>query len=219
MQTRAIILLTFISAGWGPTLNAQEKGPCPNVYPNPQLGHYADLEYIDDEQGRVAIRFAVIGEQDVEGETHYWIEVLSAPPAIQGTLIAQMLVPSYPFDQEEIKEYIVQMPGAAPQRVPGELIQMMDASAAPGPSWEEKCAAADDLGIEEVTVQGQTYQARHFRIGGEDEGEVWIADVPFGLVKWVMAESQMELLGFGDDAKSSITGEPVDIQIPQRDRP
>lgn len=216
-----IVFLTSAVASsiWGGLLSGQGPGPCPNVYPHPQVGHYAELEYVDDEQGRVLIRFAVVGSEEFEGRTHYRIEVLSTPPAVQGTVIAQLLVPGYPFDQEDIKDFIVQMPGGPPQRVPLEVLEMMGSSSAPGPSWEEKCAAAEDLGVDEITVRGRTYQARHYRIGGEDEGELWIADVPFGLVKWVMADSQMELVAFGNDASSSITGKPVEIQIPPRNRP
>ena len=214
MKAHAIIgTLTVMVPAWAGVLIGQDGAPCPEIYPNPQIGHYAEVEFADAEQGRVPIRFAVIGEEEVDGRTHYWIEILSEPPSVQGSVIAQMLVPAYPFDQQDIRGYIVKMPGRPAQRVPPEYIQMSAGSATTGPSWAEKCAAAEDMGVEETTVRAGTFKARHFRIGA-GEGEVWIADVPFGLVRWEMADSRMELLRFGDDAESSITEKPVEIQIP-----
>jgi len=210
------VLFTLVIAGLSHGgLNAQESSrPCPYIYPTPQIGDYADLRFSTGEHGTMVIRFSIVGSEHVDGQTYYWMEVVSAPPAVGGTVIAQMLVPYYPFEQRDIKGYIVQLPGQPPHRMPQEMIDMMRADPAPGPSWGDQCAAARELGIEEVTVPAGTFRARHFRGGGEDAGDVWIADVPFGMVKLVQPDGGMELVRYGTDAESLLRGEPMEIEVP-----
>lgn len=193
----------------------QGSNPCPFLYPDPQIGHFAEVEFSDPEEGRMTIRFAVIGDEKVEGREHYWIEVASSPPGAEGNVIAQMLVPGYPFEQKDIKGYIVKLPGKRAQRMPERMIEMMMSSAAtPGPSWGETCGAAQEFARERITVAAGTFDSRHFRAGDADESEVWIADVPFGMVKMIQGRSQMQLLRYGSGAESSIAEEPEEIPMP-----
>jgi len=103
-------------------LEAQETpGPCPSVYPTPRVGHYAEVVFSNPQGERMPIRFAVVGEEEIGGLQHYWIEVVSVPPAIGGEVIVQMLVPYYPFENADIAGYVVKMPGQPAQRVPNDL--------------------------------------------------------------------------------------------------
>jgi hypothetical protein len=210
----ALLTLMFAATTRGELFAQEPGGPCPYIYPAPKVGEYADLRFSSPEQPSMIIRFAIVSSEQIEGRTYYWMEVVSAPPAVGGTVVAQMLVPYYPFEQQDIKGYIVEMPGQPPRRMPQEIIDMMGAEAAPGPSWREQCAAAEDLGTEEITVAAGTFRARHFRGGDEQAGEVWIADVPFGMVKLVQPDGEMELVRYGSDARSSLHGEPVEIEFP-----
>ncbi len=162
------------------------------------------------------IRFAVVGSEPVEGRTHYWIEVVSAPPEIGENVIVQMLVPYYPFEHQDLKGYIVKMPGAPARQVPQDLLDQIGAQAETGGSWQKQCASAEELGLEQVTVPAGTFSARHYRAGGGKTDEVWIADVPFGLVKLLQADGKMELIEHGADAESSITEKPVDLESQPR---
>ena len=215
MKTRAKLLVLVIACLAHHGLSAQESSrPCPYLYPTPRIGDYADLRFTTPEHGSMIIRFAIVGSEQVDGQTYYWMEVVSAPPAVGGTVIAQMLVPYYPFEQRDIKGYVVQVPGQPPRRMPQQMIDMMRADPAPGPSWGDQCAAATELGNEEVTVPAGTFQARHFRGGAEDAGDVWIADVPFGMVKLVQPNGTMELVRYGTDAESLLSGEIVEVEVP-----
>lgn len=188
-------------------------GPCPQIYPAPSEGDFATVRFSGSEGGPSLIRFAVVGREKVGGTQHYWMEVVSEPPGMVGEVVVQMLVPYYPFDPRDIKGYIVQMPGAVPQRVPKQLLdQMLDASATPGTGWREQCESAKGTGFEEVIVPAGTFRARHYE--GEDSAEVWLADVPFGIVKLIQPEGTMELVGYGTDARSSLTGEPEELRVP-----
>ena len=46
------------------------------------------------------VRYAIVGEETVEGEGQYWLELNAALPA--GSMILQFLVPGYPFQAESV---------------------------------------------------------------------------------------------------------------------
>lgn len=201
----AILVPTFAGA--------QPEGPCPEIYPDPAVGEYAHIRFIGAEGQRSLIRFAVVGTETVDARQHYWVEVVTEPPGLTGEVVVQMLVPFYPFDTRNIKGYIVQMPGAVPQRVPETFLnQMLEASATPGAGWREQCESARQTGTEEITVPAGSFRARHYE--GEQTAEVWLADVPFGIVKLIQPQGTMELVGHGTDARSSLRGEPEELRIP-----
>lgn len=210
--TRIALALTgLLVAG---ELHAQGAGgPCPNVYPEPQVGHFADVVFSNAQDERMPIRFAVVGEEKVDGVTHYWIEVISVPPAVGAQVIVQMLLPFYPFENSDIAGYIVKVPGQPAQRVPVEMLAALG-DTDPGPGWEDQCATAVDLGVERITVPAGAFDARHYRAGGDTPTDVWLADIPFGMVKLFQPGGRMELESYGADAKSSITEKPIDVEIP-----
>ncbi len=212
-----LILVSLVVAGVAAAELPAQESPCPYVYPSPQVGQYAELLFTNLEDESWPIRFSVVGEEQVQGRRHFWIEVATVPPAVGEPVIAKMLVPYYPFEFTDVRSYIVQMPGQPPRKAPQEMIDLMAADAAPGPGWKEQCADADDRGIERVTVPAGTFQTRHFRARGGDKGEIWIGDVPFGMVKLTQADGRMELVKYGSDAKSAITEKPVEMEGPPRD--
>jgi len=192
---------------------AQPAGPCPEIYPDPVVGEYARVRFVSAEGDRSLIRFAVVGTDTADGGQHYWVEVVSEPPGMSGEVVVQMLIPFYPFDTQDIKGYIVQMPGAVPQRVPRQLLsQMLEASATPGTGWRQQCESARLTGTQQINVPAGSFRARHYE--GAGEAEVWLADVPFGIIKLVQPQGTMELVEYGTDARSSLSGEPEELQIP-----
>jgi hypothetical protein len=207
----AIAALSVTSGVFGAQ---QSAGPCPGMYPEPKVGEYAELRLTSPQQGSMSVRLAVVGEQRVEGRAHFWIEVVSVLPPDGDTVTVQMLVPTYPFEQRDIRSYIVKQPGQPALKLPREMIQQLEA-AGPGPSWREQCAAADDLGNERVSVPAGTFIARRYRTPGQ-KGDIWIADVPFGMVRTVTADGEMELIRYGSDARSSISEKPIEVRPPGR---
>jgi hypothetical protein len=212
--TKTLLLATSWQLLGSPLQAQGPESPCPAVYPAPNVGDYSRMMFTNEAGESMLIRFAIVGQEEVEGKPYYWMEVVYAPPEIGDNIVAQMLVPYYPFENKDIQGYIVQMPGQPPQRVPLRMLEALGANTSPGPGWHEQCASAQDLGVERVTVAAGTFRARHYRSGEEDGGEVWIADVPFGIVKFVTASGRMQLVEYGTDAESSITEEPIEIELP-----
>lgn len=215
MIARAFLPLVFLSAATASFSAAQqETGPCPNLYPNPKVGEFAELQFTNAADESMLIRFAVVGSEMSDGGEHYWIEVISAPPVIGDNVIVQMLVPHYPFDNQDIEAYIVKMPGVPARKVPQDLLAQMGEQAQTGPSWRQLCDSAEDLGSESVTVEAGTFETSHYRSGENKQDEFWVADVPFGMVKLIQAESRMELVRHGTDARSSLKEEPLEMERP-----
>ena len=215
MIARALAILALSHAAMAASLPAQEQGgPCPNLYANPTVGHYAELQFTNTTGESMLIRFAVVGSEMLNGREHYWIEVISAPPVIGDNVIVQMLVPHYPFDHRDLKAYIVKMPGAPARKVPDDLLAQIGEQTQTGPSWRQLCGSTEDLGAERVTVEAGTFDTRHYRAGEHMEDEFWIADVPFGMVKLIQSDSHMELVRHGSDARSSIKEKPLEMERP-----
>ncbi|UCF18989.1 MAG: hypothetical protein JSU87_13805 [Gemmatimonadota bacterium] len=206
-------LLTAVLAGlvFSGRLAAQGTSTgCPEIYATPKLGDYAELR-IAEKTGVVSVRFAIVGVEEVEGRTHYWMEVLQTPPGAGWSVIAQILIPHFPFEQHEIKGYVVKTPDQPAVRVPLEMLEMMGGEAASSASWREACQTADYLGVERVAVPAGTISARHYRGA---MGDLWLADVPFGTVKAAEPDMVTELVRYGRDAKSSITEKPQQLEMP-----
>ncbi len=215
MTARAFLALALPLSAMSHPLSAQvPSGPCPNLYTTPKVGDYAELQFTNTTGESMLIRFAVVGTETVDGRQHYWIEVISAPPVIGDNVIVQMLVPYYPFDNRDLKAYIVKMPGAPARKVPQDLLAQMAEQTQTGPSWRQLCGSSEDLGAERVTVEAGTFDTRHYRAGENQKEEFWIAEVPFGMVKLIQADSRMELVRHGSDAKSSIKEKPLEMERP-----
>ncbi|KPK55568.1 MAG: hypothetical protein AMS21_13520 [Gemmatimonas sp. SG8_38_2] len=73
MRSHAIhITLALTAALFASNLYGQGAGgPCPNVYPEPRVGHFADVVFSNAQDERMPIRFAVVGKESIDGVTHY----------------------------------------------------------------------------------------------------------------------------------------------------
>jgi hypothetical protein len=106
-------------------------------------------------------------------------------------------------------------------RVPDEMVGEISRLGSGQIGWEEACSGARDLGTERVEVAAGTFRARHLETGDEQPDDLWLSpDIPFGIVKFSDPEGgTMELVRHGTGARSSITEEPVDFQMPGRRPP
>jgi hypothetical protein len=74
-----------------------------------------------------------------------------------------------------------------------------------------RCAAMTVVGVETITVPAGTFKTTHLKDKGGEE--VWASgDVPFAVVKHTGPSGATVLAATGKDAKSAITGTPVEMQ-------
>lgn len=128
-------------------------------------------------------------------------------------MVMQVAVSKFPYDASSMLEVLVQPAGRPPMRLPMQAMAMMQGRLPQAsPITEANCAQLTEVGKESVTVGAGTFQATHFR---DAEGsDFWVtSDIPFALVKATTKQTSMELIGYGKDAKSELTGTPVDMPM------
>jgi hypothetical protein len=131
--------------------------------------------------------------------------------APQGAMIVQTLVPGWPYDQAQIAGMIMKAGDQPAMQMSDQMIGMMASQAekSPGERVIEDCESAERVGTESITVAAGTFDALHLRDTSEGNADVWVsADIPFGMIRMESSEAQMELVGHGDGATSSITETP-----------
>ncbi len=186
-----------------------------------KVGQWSEVRVNSDSS---AMRFAAVGTEQQDGKTYYWIELKGSDPT-HGTMIAQYLVPGFPFQFADVKAIIMKMGDAPAMRLPEQMIQAMSERMPHDAAMNlaARCASAKVVGWENVTVAAGTFHALHVQdttsapgaaTGGR--GDFWVSpDVPFGLVKATDPHSgTIELVGTGKDAKSSITEPPQTLGAP-----
>ena len=207
-----MIALVCMLAGLSVPLHAQNA--CGDAFKAPPVGGWVQWQA---NQGTV--KFALVGTEQREAKTYYRFEMSGSGE--RGSAVMQMLVGDWPYSMSAVEEMIMQTPGQPPMRMSGAMVKMMSQNARASVSdAAERCRHMTYLGEESVTVPAGTFQARHYK-DPKDGGEAWVsATVPFGLVKAIDKDGNaVVLLTKGTDARSAITGKPVDMPMIQMGPP
>ena len=197
-----------------PPAPATAKSACGEAARTPTVGGWA--EYATT---RGDYRLAVVGSEVKGGATFYWMEISGAGEQGSGTSVVQVLIAGYPYQADGIQGMVVQMGAQPPVRMPEQMIARMraqlDNSEAAG--LIRDCDRWTQLGAESVTVGAGTLETMHLK-DPETGNEVWVSSqVPFGLVKAnTKASGSLTLAAYGSDAKSSLTGTPIDMPMPEQ---
>jgi hypothetical protein len=144
----------------------------------------------------------VVGKEDVEGKTGYWVETVSTSPnGSQLYFKALMVVNDSGVTSTRT---IVQRPGQPPAET--------DAGRNSASQQARPVDMRDQavlVGTETVTVPGGTFTCQHYR-AKDGSSEVWVSDEisPWELVKTQSKTSSMVLTKVIRDAKDRITGTP-----------
>jgi hypothetical protein len=206
---RSILTTVAMLTLAGSSLLAQDLESICNEFRQLTVGQWAEYEIASD-QGKATSRFAVVGTEEAAGTEHFWYETRMESP--MGAMIMQLLIPSYPYEQSDIKQAVLKMGDQPAMVVPDQMLEMMQSRMAENAAEDaaSACGNAELVGRETVTVPAGTFDVMHLRVSGDAESaEIWIStDVPFGMVKLEGAGSEMILLSHGRDAESSITEKP-----------
>ena len=177
------------------------------------VGQWAEYKLTSPEipGGSATMRLAIIGTEQAKGKDHYWYETSMAGP--MGAMVMQMLIPGYPYDDQDIARIVVK-PGNQPaMELPASMLAMMPQGGggeSPARGAAENCDRATLAGTESVAVPAGTFSTMKIVPTDAEAGDLWIsAAVPFGIVRFSDRRgSAMELTAHGKDAKSSITETP-----------
>ncbi len=172
-----------------------------------ETGHWAEFRLKGSQpSGITGMRYANVGNEDVDGTPHAWYEV-----TISGAtnMVSQLLIPGRFGNIEDVHTIVLQMGGQPPMVMTGEMVQMAQQNGILAEfDLNATCERAETVGREEVTVPAGTFSAVHLR-SGQSGQELWISDdLPFGLVRAITSLGDFELVTYGDGAESSIERMP-----------
>ena len=208
---RTVLMISVALVSSAATLSAQSLVDACGALGRITVGQWAEYQISSsDPQGDGQARFAIVDVEEVDGKEYYWHEMRMATP--MGTMVMQMLVPSYPYESSEIHSAVAQMGNRPAMAVSAQMLGMMQSEGSRYPVKEmaEQCSEAELVAEESITVSAGTFDALHLRIPSEsDSSDLWVSvDLPFGLVKVSGPGVEMSLLGHGFDATSSIGERP-----------
>ncbi len=181
------------------------------------VGQWADYETDAPFVKSLNSRYAIVGEEDYDGTTHYWLEFNVSNPI--GNTIMQVLIPSYPYQPTAISGLIMQLAPDFVMQYPKDMAGTMSGQGADNLSapTAQACNESELVGEESVTVPAGTFDAVRVeaQLGGVKQ-DIWISDqVPFGIVKIADGNGDgLQLMGHGMDATSSVTGTPMKFGQP-----
>jgi len=224
MGTLVIALaLGFATAGWTQGMRGGMGRQAPRLLGEfkPVVGSGAQYQ-MTAKNGTMSFAYVVVGQEDVEGSTGYWMEIRSEGAGMPGEMVMKQLL-VLGGDKPQIKRMIMQSPGRPPMEMPmGMMGGMGQRPQAPGQARQQAPGQGDSspgerVGSETITVPAGTFECDHYR-KQEPKGpvDVWISSKvsPYGMVKMTSAETTMVLEKVLSNETSHIQGEPQKMNMP-----
>jgi hypothetical protein len=209
MRTKRVVAILMMLASASPLGAQMGMGPrIPDMSGiwHPVVGSGGAYEMTDREGKKSQMEMTIVGKEDVNGETGYWMEMAVASPRSGGDMYMKYLIA--PSDNGVAStRMIMQQPGQAPIEM--DMNMNMGGRRMPQSMPSDIRNRAERVGTESITVPAGTFICEHYR-AKDDSSEAWISDkvAPWGLVKSQSKDSSMVLTKVITDAKDHITGTP-----------
>jgi hypothetical protein len=207
-----VLALGFTTGAWSQGMRGGMGQQAPQLFGEfkPVVGAGAQY-HVTAKAGTTTFAYVIVGQENVEGNTGYWMEIRSENPRMPGEVVMKQLV-VIGGRNIQIKRMIMQRPGQPPTEMPmgfmpglGRLEQGPENS--PGVK----------VGVDTITVPAGTFECDHYR-KQEPRGtrDSWMSTkvTPYGLVKMSSEEVTMELTRILSNETSRIKGEPQQMNIP-----
>ncbi len=175
---------------------------------HPEVGSGAAYEDTSAKGDKSQMEITVVGKEDVDGKTGYWMEyAMSKANMMNGQQMLMKQLMTVEGDGLKASRVIFQEPGQEPME--------MDASMMGGGRGAKQTMPTDIaqkaelVGTESVTVPAGTFSCQHYRMK-DGTGDGWVSDkvTPWGLVKSQGKDSTVVLTKVITEAKDRITGTP-----------
>lgn len=168
-------------------------------------------------QGAGTIRYALL-EEAAASDPGQWLEMSGSFNGQTSTV--QLLIENYPHAPEDVSAVVIKQGDQPAQRLPDSMLgQVSGQMSSPIGNIAAICGQSELMGTETVDVPAGSFQT--VRIQPPTSGtqadtltaDVWLStDAVFGLVKTESSLGSMTLTDMGNDATSSITEAPTDMQ-------
>jgi hypothetical protein len=169
---------------------------------NPTVGSGAAYED-NNKNGKNAMEISIVGKEDVDGKTGYWVEMVMTLDKGQTVISKSLMV--IDGKTATFARMIVQPPGQGPMELPA---MMMGRNQAP-PHVDARDQAVN-AGSEDVTTPAGTFTCDHYK-AKDGSWDAWLSTkvTPWGLVKSTNGDTTMIVTRLITDAKDQITGTPT----------
>ena len=208
---RGIVLSAALVAS-GSSAAAQDR--CGGAVKAPGPGGWSEYVVVAPRSETPStVRFAIVGREEREGHALVRFETRMRGRGGAG-VVMQTVVPGYPYENAALQEVIIQRGERGPERWGTRLLAR--ARRSPPSALHrlvvDACRGATLVGEEEITVPAGAFRTSHFRNAGTGS-DIWVNEaIPFGIVKLSAPEGAgVELLGRGGNARSSIQGQPREV--------
>jgi hypothetical protein len=208
------LALGFTAGGWSQGMRGGMGRQAPRLLGEfkPVVGSGAQYQ-MTAQNRTMTLAYAIVGKEDVERNTGYWMEIRTENPEMPGeTVMKQLVVPG--GEGRHIRRMIMQRPGSPPIEMP---MGMMPGMGRREPESGSDTSPGEKVGTETITVPAGTFVCEHYR-KQEPQGtmDVWISSKisPYGTVKMSSGEMTMVLEKVLSNETSHIQGEPQKMNIP-----
>jgi hypothetical protein len=219
MKIRHIVgVLALLALGLPLGVRAQmgmgPRMPNMNGIWQPVVGSGAAYEMTDRDGKKSQMEMTVVGKEDVNGKTGYWMEMAMANPHSGGDMYMKYLIAPGDTGMASLR-MIMQQPGQDPIEMDMNMMNM-GGHQAPQSTPGDVREKAQLVGTESITVPAGTFNCQHYRMK-DGSSDAWVTDkvAPWGLVKTQGKESSMVLTKVITDAKDHITGTPKKFDMMQ----
>ena len=171
---------------------------------HPVVGNGAAYDIQGRQQGPKAMEIAVVGKEDFQGQTGYWLE--TSFDDARGGMGAMKMLMVMEGPNPGAKRMIMMMNGRA-YEMPMNSPMMGGQMSKNVPRDLRNDKSVVHVGTETITVPAGTYSCEHYR-ASDGSSDVWVSDKisPWGIVKAVGKDNTMVLTRQITDAKTKITG-------------
>ena len=204
---RVFVVLTMLALAspLGAQMGMGPRTPDMSGVWNPVVGSGGAYEMTDKEGKKSQLEITIVGKEDVNGKTGYWMEMAIANARAGGEMYMKYLIAPSDTGVAPMR-MIMQPPGQDPMEMDMNLVGGTRVRQSTGTDIRDR---AERVGTETVTVPGGTFSCEHYKMK-DGSSDVWVSDkvVPWGLVKTQNKDTSMVLTKVITDAKDHITGTP-----------
>jgi hypothetical protein len=173
---------------------------------HPVVGSGGAYETTDRDGKKSQLEMTIVGKEDVNGKTAYWMEMALASPRSSGEMYVKSLIAPSDNGVASIR-MVIQQPGQDPMEM--DMNMNMMGHRMPQSTPTDIRDKAEHVGTETITVPAGTFSCERYRMK-DGSSDAWVSDkvAPWGLVKSQGKDSSMVLTKVITDAKDHITGTP-----------
>jgi hypothetical protein len=205
-QVVAVLATLALAVPLGAQMGMGPRTPDLSGVWHPVVGSGGAYEMTDRDGKKSQMEMTIVGKEDVNGKTGYWMEMALASPRSSGEMYVKSLIAPSDNGVASIR-MVMQQPGQEPMEI--DMNVNMMGRRMPQSTPTDIRDKAEHVGTETITVPAGTFSCEHYRIK-DGSSDAWVSDkvAPWGLVKSQGKDSSMVLTKVITDAKDHITGTP-----------